>query len=137
MRTVYRRCLDGLIILWGIIACLLLSGGHDLLAAPGDCNTDCREAKTFGKFDGSTATCIQFQGPNCLYCSVNGCNSNNTKLNGTCQEDTLAKVQVDLTVTPCNIYCNTITKNLYYEATTTKTDFKYTKLDSNVYRCKP
>lgn len=136
MRTVPLRSLDGLIVLWGIVACFFLNGGHDLLAAPGDCDKECRMPSTFATYDGTKNTCRQYEFPDCLGCtSGGGCDSNKAKVNGSCQEDKTQPQQVDYNFT-CTIYCSTITKNTLYEATTEAKEFKFGASKTNVYKCK-
>lgn len=137
MRTVYLRCLNGLIVLWGIVACLLVSGGRDLLADPGDCDKECRMVDTFGSTDFTKTFCARYKYKDCSECTYSGCNNNVAKLDGTCQEDTTTPWECDTTIT-CSIVCNTVTKNRRYEATTKATDFNYTKSDTLfVNKCLP
>ena len=138
MRTVCLCGLNGLIVLWGILACLLVSGGRELLAAPGDCDKECRTPSTFGSYDGMVNSCAQLEFPDCRFCTDAGCNSNVAKSEGTCQEDKTTKQKHDVDL-KCTIYCNKITKNMFHEATTTKKkeDFKFEDSGLNVFKCLP
>lgn len=140
MHSVSLRCLDGLIVFWGVMACLLISGGQELLAAPGDCDKECRMPSTFATYDGTKNSCFQFEMPDCKYCTGGGggCNSNVQKsMNPNCAEDTTMKKRVSNKNFECTIYCNTVTKDIPYEATTSVNEFKYIDTELFVHKCVP
>ena len=117
-----RRILDGLIVLWGIMACLLMAGGRELLAAPGACDKECRIVSTAGAIQGGKTVCRQFKFQDCEPCT-NGCISDLPKLGGTCKPS--MDTQKEATDFICAISCNNPAVVVYYQAATNVTDFTY------------
>ena len=86
-----RRCLDGLIVLWMIAACLYLSSTRELRAAPAPtCDKECRHILVgcSDKLGNGVISCQKYEYPECNICSIGGggCVDSLPKLNGSCQK---------------------------------------------------
>jgi hypothetical protein len=117
-----RRLIDGLLVLWGIAACLLLVGGKQVFANPGDCDTDCRNISTAGSLQGGMTICKQFKHQDCGPCG-NGCRNDLPALGGKCEAGT--KKQEEATNFICAIECNNPKGSIYYQAITNETNFNF------------
>jgi hypothetical protein len=100
-----------------------LSVSAVLKAAPGDCDTACRESEIFLKLGGK---CIRFAEASCYYCTstgviLGGCRSDTPVLTGVCtiKKDEKGNDMVVLTATfeGCKALCYVESNQKYVEAT--------------------
>jgi len=133
----WRRLIDGLVVLWGITACLLLVGGRNLFAAPGGCDKECREILVEGRPNSNNplvTDCIAVKYKECQVCVLNGgCWMANKVLPGKCQTDYTTTQESDNSIS-CNILCPGPVSGTMYEAHTNDTP-KYAPF-SNPMTCK-
>jgi hypothetical protein len=121
-----RRLIDGLIVLWGITACLLFVRGKDLFAAPGDCDKECREVLTQGSDQGGGKTgCKRWKHDECTTCvDAGGCWKDLPVKGGKCEVDETT-TQEEATNFTCAILCNNPQQVVFYEAHTNVQNFQY------------
>ena len=134
----YRRILDGLIALWLLGGCVLLTAWRELGAAPAPvvCDKDCRNITYAGYVNAAgKAICYKYSVDlECLVCTIGGGCDNSVAKSGNCTEDPTVPQKIG-TVTGTIVCPNPVAYDLY-QAKSTGTPTSYTPANRNWYTCK-
>lgn len=129
-----RRVIDTSIVFCALTVCGLLSGIGELLAAPGDCDTECREVIVVGVDPGKGVRCTKNKFVDCNVCVYSGgCDKNVAAKGGSCDDTTLN--QQDCQPNTCTILCNNPAVGTTYEAHTNDPIANYKANGQKVHQC--
>ncbi|MBX9625083.1 MAG: hypothetical protein K2X82_14850 [Gemmataceae bacterium] len=131
-----RRVIDTGIVFCALTVCGLISGIGELLAAPGDCDKECREVLVVAVDRGAPLglRCTKNKFNDCNVCvNSGGCDKNVAAKGGTCNPTALN--QQDCQPNPCTILCNAPAVGTTYEAHTNDPIANYKANGQKVHVC--